>query len=482
MGISRASGVKVSVKTKNSVSRKRKSESEKGQDVPKMPRGKAVKKEQEETLGMDQEQPEPILCRGPAPEQEGTSRSERKPRRAGTVAGRRIRAPEIRVGKVSRQREMGRDGVNDEAASICGEPEDLGEAVAGEAGLDTEERRAGLGARDLKRKRGGNGDKKQERRKRREMRKDTNEEDELEEGDLGTRGEEQGAGEGRNGRTEQGKAGRATRSVSPIPGRSDGERTGRGDEEKGDEDRWGERDGAGNGEQAGPSRGKKRPEKVKAKKSKKAKSERGKSEEREEKSGRKKIKKEKISEAEREVERAEEEQAEQVGGGPEGSERRAGRGKESEDEKRVKQEEEDEQGDEGQGTIMELGQEMKEEGDVETREVLQKDKKQRAKEKKPKEETKEKGKKSKEVKTPEKTRKRKSKEEGEEKNLWTAARLRVRSAPAAANGPWDRWEEEKTGDGVKWKQLEHKGPYFAPLYEPLPDDVQFYYDEHPKVK
>lgn len=41
---------------------------------------------------------------------------------------------------------------------------------------------------------------------------------------------------------------------------------------------------------------------------------------------------------------------------------------------------------------------------------------------------------------------------------------------------YPRWEEEKTNDGVKWKQLEHKGPYFVPLYEPLPDDVQFYYD------
>uniref|UniRef100_K7E194 DNA topoisomerase n=1 Tax=Monodelphis domestica TaxID=13616 RepID=K7E194_MONDO len=29
---------------------------------------------------------------------------------------------------------------------------------------------------------------------------------------------------------------------------------------------------------------------------------------------------------------------------------------------------------------------------------------------------------------------------------------------------------------MKWKQLEHKGPYFAPLYEPLPDEVHFYYD------
>lgn len=39
-----------------------------------------------------------------------------------------------------------------------------------------------------------------------------------------------------------------------------------------------------------------------------------------------------------------------------------------------------------------------------------------------------------------------------------------------------RWEEEKKEDGVKWMQLEHRGPYFVPLYEPLPEDVRFYYD------
>lgn len=39
-----------------------------------------------------------------------------------------------------------------------------------------------------------------------------------------------------------------------------------------------------------------------------------------------------------------------------------------------------------------------------------------------------------------------------------------------------RWEEEKYEDGVKWKFLEHKGPYFPPDYTPLPDDVNFYYN------
>uniref|UniRef100_A0A3P8X5Z6 DNA topoisomerase I n=1 Tax=Cynoglossus semilaevis TaxID=244447 RepID=A0A3P8X5Z6_CYNSE len=44
-----------------------------------------------------------------------------------------------------------------------------------------------------------------------------------------------------------------------------------------------------------------------------------------------------------------------------------------------------------------------------------------------------------------------------------------------------RWEEEKYEDGVKWKFLEHKGPYFPPDYTPLPDDVNFYYNGQ-KVK
>lgn len=39
-----------------------------------------------------------------------------------------------------------------------------------------------------------------------------------------------------------------------------------------------------------------------------------------------------------------------------------------------------------------------------------------------------------------------------------------------------RWEEERSPRGVRWTQLEHRGPCFAPPYEPLPDGVRFYYD------
>ncbi|CAL8337327.1 unnamed protein product [Merluccius merluccius] len=47
---------------------------------------------------------------------------------------------------------------------------------------------------------------------------------------------------------------------------------------------------------------------------------------------------------------------------------------------------------------------------------------------------------------------------------------------------WKWWEEERYTDGVKWKFLEHKGPVFAPPYEPLPSHVKFYYDgKHMKL-
>lgn len=41
---------------------------------------------------------------------------------------------------------------------------------------------------------------------------------------------------------------------------------------------------------------------------------------------------------------------------------------------------------------------------------------------------------------------------------------------------WKWWEEEKKDDGTKWTFLEHKGPVFAPAYDPLPNNVRFFYD------
>jgi len=41
---------------------------------------------------------------------------------------------------------------------------------------------------------------------------------------------------------------------------------------------------------------------------------------------------------------------------------------------------------------------------------------------------------------------------------------------------WKWWEEDEQDMSIKWNSLEHKGPLFAPAYEPLPPDVKFYYD------
>jgi len=42
---------------------------------------------------------------------------------------------------------------------------------------------------------------------------------------------------------------------------------------------------------------------------------------------------------------------------------------------------------------------------------------------------------------------------------------------------WKWWEEDnQLPDGVKWRFLEHKGPYFCVPYEPLPEEVRFWYD------
>ncbi|KAE8599835.1 hypothetical protein XENTR_v10017350 [Xenopus tropicalis] len=72
------------------------------------------------------------------------------------------------------------------------------------------------------------------------------------------------------------------------------------------------------------------------------------------------------------------------------------------------------------------------------------------------------------------SRKRKSTEtEG------TEAKKAKDAAKKEEESKWKWWEEEHYEDGMKWKFLEHRGPYFAPPYEPLPDDVSFYYDGKP---
>ncbi|KAL3061940.1 hypothetical protein OYC64_009958 [Pagothenia borchgrevinki] len=52
---------------------------------------------------------------------------------------------------------------------------------------------------------------------------------------------------------------------------------------------------------------------------------------------------------------------------------------------------------------------------------------------------------------------------------------RVQKKEDEEKSRWRWWEEEKYEDGVKWKFLEHNGPFFPSEYQPLPDNVHFYY-------
>ncbi|XP_075875319.1 DNA topoisomerase I, mitochondrial isoform X2 [Nelusetta ayraudi] len=60
---------------------------------------------------------------------------------------------------------------------------------------------------------------------------------------------------------------------------------------------------------------------------------------------------------------------------------------------------------------------------------------------------------------------KKTKEEIQE-----ARQLKIKKKEEEEKSRWRWWEEEKYEDGVKWKFLEHKGPYFPPEYQPLPGE------------
>ncbi|CAL1595391.1 unnamed protein product [Knipowitschia caucasica] len=66
---------------------------------------------------------------------------------------------------------------------------------------------------------------------------------------------------------------------------------------------------------------------------------------------------------------------------------------------------------------------------------------------------------------------KRTKEEIQEAKL-----LKIKKKEEEEQNRWRWWEEEKYEDGVKWKFLEHKGPYFPPEYQPIPENVHFYYD------
>lgn len=93
--------------------------------------------------------------------------------------------------------------------------------------------------------------------------------------------------------------------------------------------------------------------------------------------------------------------------------------------------------------------------------------------------------------TSSKTKKKKRKHDGENDDSEAESEEKSKKKYAKAKGEsisprkkkqeeeqevWKWWEEEKKSDGTKWHFLEHKGPVFAPSYEPLPPIVKFYYN------
>uniref|UniRef100_A0A3Q3BGD0 DNA topoisomerase I n=1 Tax=Kryptolebias marmoratus TaxID=37003 RepID=A0A3Q3BGD0_KRYMA len=85
-----------------------------------------------------------------------------------------------------------------------------------------------------------------------------------------------------------------------------------------------------------------------------------------------------------------------------------------------------------------------------------------------------------------KTEKTVKKEEGEhpvskkvkrtKEEIEEVRQLKIRKKEEEEQNRWRWWEEEKYEDGVKWKFLEHNGPYFPPEYQPFPDNIHFYYN------
>ncbi|TDH09149.1 hypothetical protein EPR50_G00083610 [Perca flavescens] len=88
-------------------------------------------------------------------------------------------------------------------------------------------------------------------------------------------------------------------------------------------------------------------------------------------------------------------------------------------------------------------------------------------------------------KSKKRTEKTVKKEEGEhpvskkpkrtKEEIQEARLVKIKKKEEEEQSRWRWWEEEKYEDGVKWKFLEHKGPFFPPEYQPLPDNVNFYY-------
>ncbi|XP_039512301.1 DNA topoisomerase I, mitochondrial isoform X4 [Pimephales promelas] len=78
-----------------------------------------------------------------------------------------------------------------------------------------------------------------------------------------------------------------------------------------------------------------------------------------------------------------------------------------------------------------------------------------------------------------KKKKKKIKKEGDDSEEPKKKRGKKEDKKDEESEKWKWWEESKLSDTQKWTHLEHRGPYFAPEYEPLPDNVPFYYDGQP---
>ncbi|XP_059163308.1 DNA topoisomerase I, mitochondrial-like [Physella acuta] len=76
-------------------------------------------------------------------------------------------------------------------------------------------------------------------------------------------------------------------------------------------------------------------------------------------------------------------------------------------------------------------------------------------------------------------KKHKIKHEVKEESHEEPAAKRKKKGTEEEQEVWKWWEEKREDSGVKWTFLEHKGPVFAPNYEPLPKNVRFYYDGKP---
>ncbi|XP_057262648.1 DNA topoisomerase I, mitochondrial isoform X1 [Pezoporus wallicus] len=376
------------------------------------------------------------LHQGPSVGPEDSSRSQCKPGRAGPAAGQQLLETKARVGVPKPS-----DGVAGEAPSLSEEPLEMDVGLTAMTGeekeLDLPVLQQQEDAQGLTRK------EKQERRKQKEK------------GLLGERGRKDKVEERKRGRKEDKldkSLGNVMESIKEESADGDSSKTRRRGRAKQGSSKNTRKQGGMKKKQKGQEGKRKEVKKVR-------------------KMGKKTIKKEKLEE-EQELEKANEEEGEN-GVGDE-LEEKDGVGKGSENREGVK--EEDEKGDEGWGETQSAG--IKEEVKDEEGEEGKGDVPRKRKVKKAEKEMEEKGEKSEEEETPRKKPKRESKEEGGGKRNKKAKKKKEEEKEATEN-KWKWWEEEKKEDGIKWIQLEHRGPYFAPLYEPLPEDVQFYYNGKP---